>query len=644
MKSLLFSFCCFFIIHGLAAQNISLLDDIEVDRDIISVSITKKFDSKKNEIPDTLQKKITEELKVELAQKIMSKVEVQSSTSASQSNQSSNSSDQKKSNKNLVQKNDYYFISNISSSIMLQNPKIEFTQNKLAKTITGTISINTREFAQQNYNLLKSKAEKLMGLVDAVKDDQNTTSRVDQGVYNNIRQGNEEIKSLKELVSIYNNNLIKNDSVLQTNMQKIEQAEYILLTKIESEVFQTRLRKVSLLLTDKRYLEALDFIRLMIVDYPANESLIAQKKTILQEIENSYKSRLNNRDFLEILSAIEELELLDNYFIDKFSEEKLIFQKQAFNQYMEKAKYEFDNKQYDFASVALDKISKFKDFDIKKYSSLQKQINQALFNKEIEEVDQEISNGDYAKAFITLKNAQRHAFSESDNKAISSRDEEIVEKLTAQRIKEIKKIRPFTWQAQIGLSGITPMVATEAINVDQIPMNSVNPVLNFGIYRRLIHFDDIKTSNDIKGGSSLFGLRLSVWLPGSIRLGASTFNTPTTKINNPVIEPQVSIFMIRFFELNLGKLLNSFSDSTGISNNDFYSLALGIKPRMGHLHYNAGIKYISDLGKNNYLSIYFGFNIGANFKRKFKNSETSRVRSEVRNVLSNSYRRLNGVD
>jgi hypothetical protein len=130
--------------------------DLSFNSGTISVTRTKVVD-KKFANSDSIRKKMTEEMKLDLAQKIISKVDVKSSSNSSQTNETSQTGGKKRTENSVTQKSDYYFMSTISSSAILQNPDVKFTYDKASETLKGTMSINIADFTQQNYILLKNK-------------------------------------------------------------------------------------------------------------------------------------------------------------------------------------------------------------------------------------------------------------------------------------------------------------------------------------------------------------------------------------------------------------------------------------------------------------------------------------------------------
>jgi hypothetical protein len=614
--------------------------DLSFNSTVISVTRTKFLDNKKLATSDSIRKKMTEEMKLDLAQKIISKVDVKSTSNTSQTNETSRVGGNKRTENNVTQKSDYYFMSTISSSAILQNPDVKFNYEEATRTLRGRMSINIADFTQQNYSLLKNKSEDLVRKVDIMNETSFSSSRVDQNTYNMIHQGNLELKSLKELIVVYNGSLIKNDSVLLENLEKIDRAEFNLLTKIESEEFQEKLRSIQVLKANRQFYSALQQIKLLIIDYPNNQSLIAIKSEILNDIENSSLSKLTSSDFLLSLKTMEELELLDNAFIEKFSGQKPLLERKAFDQYLKRAENEFEGGQYKTAANTLQEIARLKRIDNKTYDDLQKEIDNKLFELELKDVDSRISHKEYVDAYYSLKQAQKLADDESEVKQVTNREDGIIDGITTQKIEKTKKTRDYSLQAQLGITGLTFLQNTTSVTLDENMLRQATPMVNFGIFKRVVRGDGFKNSNSHDWGSNLVGLRMSMWIPGTI-LKSNTPLTGTPKVRQPIFEPQLSIFMMRLIEFNIGKLFGNLSDSLGIKDpGDYYSLSIGIKPRISHMNFNTGFKLISDLNNNNHLSFYIGMNLGVNFKRKFRKSETKGIRADVKRTLLSSYDRV----
>jgi hypothetical protein len=259
---------------------------------------------------------------------------------------------------------------------------------------------------------------------------------------------------------------------------------------------------------------------------------------------------------------------------------------------------------------------------------------------ELKDVDTKISHEDYVDAYYSLRLAQKLANDESEVKQITNREDEIVDGITAQKVETIKKSRPYSLQAQVGLTGLTFLQNTTSVTIDESMLGKATPMLNFGIFKRIIK-DGYKNNTSHDWGSNLIGLRMSMWIPGTILKSTTPTQAGIPRVRQTIFEPQLSIFMMRLLEFNVGKLFGNLSDSLGVKDpGQYYSLSIGIKPRISHMNFNTGFKLISDLNNNNHLSFYIGMNLGANFKRKFRKSETKGIRADVKRTLLNSYDRV----
>jgi hypothetical protein len=616
------------------------LSDLSFNSGVITVTRSRVLD-KKLANSDSIRKKMTEEMKLDLAQKIISKVDVKSTSNSSQTNELYQTGAKNKVENTVTQKSDYYVMSTISSSAILQNPDVKFYYEATTKTLKGKMSISIADFTQQNYILLKNKSEDLLRKVDIMNESSNTSSRVDQNAYNLIHQGNLELKSLKELIAVYNIALLKNDDPLLENLEKIDRAEFNLLKKIESEAFQEKLRAVQLLKAERQYFSALQQTKLLIIDYPNNQSLLSLKSEILNEAENNYKTKLTGSDYLVSLHAIEDLELLDNSFVDKFSVLKPLLERKAFDQYLKRAENEYKGGQYETADKTLKEISRLKRIDIDDFEELRKDIDDKLFEIELNDVDSKVSIENYVDAYYSLRQAQKLANDEFEIKRINNREEDIVDGITAQRIQTIKKSRPYSLQAQLGITALTFLQNTTSVTLDDRMLSNATPMLNAGIFKRIIK-DGLNNGSPEEWGSNLVGLKMNLWIPGTIlKANVPSQASSIPKVRQPIFEPQFSVFMMRLIELNVGKLFGNLSDSLGVKDpGEYYSISLGIKPRFHHLNISTGFKFISDLNNNNHFSFYIGMNVGANFKHKFKKSEIKGIRADVRRTLLSSYDRV----
>jgi hypothetical protein len=158
-----------------------------------------------------------------------------------------------------------------------------------------------------------------------------------------------------------------------------------------------------------------------------------------------------------------------------------------------------------------------------------------------------------------------------------------------------------------------------------------------GLYKKT----GIKRFEGFDGGAPMYtanavGFRLAVWypnkvykspLPGAAQYDAGLF------LKSTVFEPQLSFYVLRFCNLNVGKMLGEIVDAKSNSvvntNSDYYTFTLGIRPRIANLMLNINGKLISDMVNKNYITVQATLNIALDFVRRFKESERSDIRNGI---------------
>jgi antitoxin component HigA of HigAB toxin-antitoxin module len=406
-KVIIFTLGIFFSLKMIGQKSSQIFD--EDKKGFISVSITQNFDPKSNsDIIAALKKNLTDQLKLDLALKIFSKVNVSSNITSSQTNEIINNGSVKKTLNTSTFKTDFKSNSNITSSLLLQNPSVDYKFDERKKLVTAIMSIAIQDMVNQNFNLIKTKVYKLLGTIEAINKSNNLTTRVIQNKYNEIKNENDEIKNLLEVISVYSDNLLQSDESLITNINKIERVENELLTQIETYLFQEQLKTIIDLKNQENFNQALDKLQKLMFDYPENQTLIETKKSILEDIENYYSTALLSINYIDRINAIEQMELLDNFFTTKYAIQKKLFENNAFDQNKKKVKVAIDNKDYKQADLFLNQIEKYKSIDEKTFKSLKNQIENGLFKEEINYVDIEINKKNYNQATIFLNRAEKY--------------------------------------------------------------------------------------------------------------------------------------------------------------------------------------------------------------------------------------------
>jgi hypothetical protein len=132
----------------------------------------------------------------------------------------------------------------------------------------------------------------------------------------------------------------------------------------------------------------------------------------------------------------------------------------------------------------------------------------------------------------------------------------------------------------------------------------------------------------------MVGFRLSVWVPSQIYQASNLPSNSTSSLyfTSNIYEPQLSFFTLKLINLNFGKLIGDIYDPLLPANGqkaDFYTLNIGLRPRIGNLMLHANAKLVSDLGQRNYLTASASLCLGLNFKRKFNNADYQTVKHQV---------------
>ena len=136
--------------------------------------------------------------------------------------------------------------------------------------------------------------------------------------------------------------------------------------------------------------------------------------------------------------------------------------------------------------------------------------------------------------------------------------------------------------------------------------------------------------------SNAFGIKVSVWIPNQSYSFSTNSTTPTSGrlyFKSIIIEPQLSFFTLKLFNLNFGKIIGDVidKDANKVLNSklDFYTLTFGLRPRIGNVMLNINAKLISDLSSKSYVTGNASLVLAINFARRFKNYEYDQVHNAV---------------
>jgi hypothetical protein len=193
-----------------------------------------------------------------------------------------------------------------------------------------------------------------------------------------------------------------------------------------------------------------------------------------------------------------------------------------------------------------------------------------------------------------------------------------------------------TWQLQVGGGLISNFYSLPTSDISNYTIATASSVGEIGLYKKT----GIKKVEGFDGPpmftANAVGMRLAVWYPNRVyksSISSAAQYDAGLYLKSTVFEPQVSFYLLRFCNLNVGKMIGDIVDakSNTVVNtkSDFYTFTLGIRPRIGHLMLNVNGKLISDMANRNYITVQATLNIAFDFIRRFKESERSEIRNSV---------------
>jgi hypothetical protein len=373
----------------------------------------------------------------------------------------------------------------------------------------------------------------------------------------------------------------------------------------------------------------------MAIKYPGNPTLLTEKVAALDLIADAYKDKIASSDHMFALESIKYLEGLDRSYSTRYFELKKVLIKKAFDSYMDKAEASAVNKDYTEAKQLMLKIKEFRYFSPERFDRLEKWIEDSIYADKIAEIDQKASNGNLAEAYRLIIATKKEYLVRNTNE-IMYREQAVVEAMTEQKVREIKADRPMTWQLQVGGGLISNFYSLPASDISNYTIATASSVGEIGLYKKT----GIKKEFTVDGvpiyTANAVGFRLAVWYPNKVFKspipGASQYDAGLY-LKSTVYEPQVSFYLLRFCNLNFGKMVGDIVDakSNAVINtkNDYYTFTLGIRPRIGNLMLNINGKLISDMATKNYITVQATLNLAFDFVRRFKETERSEIRNSV---------------
>jgi len=590
IASLLLAFV--FLTLQVSAQSIpNLKDDKAVDNALGSeyLYVTRSIEYK-GKVTTQTKLELESLLKAGLAKQIISKIKVVNNSKFSQITFNQND---KKGNNLPSEVIKYEFSTDIESKLSFTSPIIRYQDDIGEKRLYGLIAVVKKDFIDQNFTKLKFDLSMLSDKLDNILEGANSNTRVNQQKYNEFMADKNNLYSLIEVQNTLDPERILNDLEFQAKVKSLDNKLNSLLSSIESDDFQEALVKAKNLLyqNDARsefnaFREAIKEYDLLIIKYPGNTTIIDAKQEALNYIEGKFYPKVSSNDFLEALNSIKLLGQIDQSFIIKYDEQKMQLVKLAFDSYMEKADKSLSNKDFNNAKAILKKVEEYKYYNSAKYDALLALIDERIF---------------------------------------------------MQRIYEIKRKRPFTYQFQMGAGLISNFYDLQSnSDIANYQVQTASTTYEFGLYHKVRIHENILENGKDRSTANAIGLKVSVWVPNQSYSFATSSTTPVKGglyFKSNIIEPQLSFFTMKLFNLNFGKIIGDVidKDANMVINSklDFYTLTFGLRPRIGNLMLNVNAKLISDMSSKSYVTANASLVLGLNFARRFKNYEYEQVHNTV---------------
>jgi hypothetical protein len=639
-------FAFFFLNKNATAQLVPNLKDNKAVNNAFGndyLYFTSAIDFKGKASSQQLRLELESQLKAGLAKQIISKVKVINNSKFSQISFNNNNNKGKNLPSEIIK---YEFSTDIESKLSFTSPIIRYQDEVGEKKLYGLIAVVKKDFIDQNFTKLKFDLNMLSDKLDNILEGANSNSRVNQQKYNEFLADKNNLYSLIEVQNTLDPERIINDLEFQAKVKELDNKLNTLLTNIESDDFQEALVKAKNLLYQNDSKSELDGFRnaiteydLLIVKYPGNSTITDAKQEALNYIENKFYPKVSSNDFLEALNSIKLLGQIDQSFIIKYDEQKMQLVKLAFDSYMEKADKSLANKDFINAKAIIKKIEEYKYYNSARYEALLTLIDERIFLQRIYEIDLLISTKDYVEAYRIVIETKKEFYTRNLS-ALNDREAKVVNYLTAQKVNEVKRKRPFLYQFQMGAGLISNFYDIQSnTDISNYQVQTASTTYEFGLYHKTGIRENVLDNGKDRSTANAIGFKVSVWVPNQSYSFATSSTTPVNRglyFKSNIIEPQLSFFTMKLFNLNFGKILGDIidKDANMVLNSqlDFYTLTFGLRPKFGNLMLNVNAKLISDLSNKNYVTANASVVLGLNFGRRFKKYEYDQIRNTVLRV------------
>jgi len=601
---------------------------------------TSALDYKGKTSSQQLRLELESQLKTGLAKQIISKIKVINNSKFSQITFNNNSNKGKNIPSEIIK---YEFSTDIESKLSFTSPIIRYQDEIGEKRLYGLIAVVKKDFIDQNFTKLKFDLSMLSDKLDNVLEGSNSNSRVNQKKYNEFIVDKNNLYSLIEVQNTLDPERIINDLEFQAKVKELDNKLNSLLSNIESDDFQEALVKAKNLLYQNDpeleyngFRNAITEYDLLIVKYPGNSTITDAKQEALDYIENKFYPKVSSNDFLEALNSIKLLGQIDQSFIIKYDEQKMQLVKLAFESYMEKADKSLANKDFINAKAIIKKVEEYKYYNSARYDALLTLIDERIFMQRIYEIDLLISTKDYVEAYRIGIETKKEFYTRNLS-ALNDREAQVVNYLTAQKVDEVKRKRPFMYQFQMGAGLISNFYDIQSnSDIANYQVQTASTTYEFGLYHKIGIRENVLDNGKDRSTANAIGFKVSVWVPNQSYSFATSSTTPLNGglyFKSNIIEPQLSFFTMKLFNLNFGKILGDIidKDANMVLNSqlDFYTLTFGLRPKIGNLMLNLNAKLISDLSNKNYVTANASVVLGLNFARRFKKFEYDQIRNTV---------------
>ncbi|MBM3417527.1 MAG: hypothetical protein FJY17_01225 [Bacteroidetes bacterium] len=634
-KSLLIAFSFLFVFAAsLKAQTSNLLGD----EFFKTPRLTKSY-RKDSEI-DSVKQILTNELKSNLTQIITSQVEVVSSQNKTQVAITNVGNEQRSNSNNTRLIDEFTFKSNITSRINLQNPDINIINDKKAKTLIGSLKVKKQDFIDENYNVLQSKLNLLASKTKA-NSLQSSDASTAQRLFNEYNNAFQEIMDLILLISsispkmkIPNGEMLLTLELIQGEIRKVK-------IQVETNDFLQELIDVKRYTTRGEYMAALIKVNGLAIKYPENREVEAEKYKVLNKIEDDYQDRIHSTDLETALSALDELIATDILFREKYTPRKTSIT----NELIEYLCTIIDGKikvdEFETVKSDLEKLRRISSSNPERYKYFYGKYNDARISKYYRDIKALSNAKKYNEAYSLVREAKSIALSNLDISTLKSLGDNLAGDVANERAKAIKATRPYVWQFQVGYGALTNFndIGSSTSSANTSFTNQFLTSYEVAIHRKTkINVVISKRGRD-RSKSNLIGARLTIWSPHVFYKNANAVNTPNEiRYSSILIEPQLSMFAMKLFNLCIGQVFGDYSfinnSSVAEQNTGYYSLTFGLRPHFGNLLINCNAKLLTDFSKQYFLGFNASVNLALNFKRKFSSREHKGVLFQVRSELN----------